>query len=55
MNKRLLGKLRVRGFYLYPGVPNMTAVSQEPEISFGYFKSLFCENLSQLRDDMLEK
>ena len=41
MNERVLGKLRARGFYLYPGVPNTTAVSQETDISCGYFKSLF--------------
>ena len=51
MNERLLGKLRARGFYLYPGVTNTTAVTQETDILFGYFKSLFRENLNQMTDD----
>ena len=39
MNERLLAKLRARGFYLYPSVPNTIAVSQETDILFGYISS----------------
>ena len=40
---------------MYSGVPNTTAVSQETDISFGYFKSLFQENLRQMTKDALEQ
>jgi hypothetical protein len=31
LNIELLAELCLLGFYLYPGVPNMTAVSQETD------------------------
>ena len=41
MNNRLLAKLRARGWYLHPGVPNTTVITQETDQMFGEFKSKF--------------
>ena len=54
MNVKLLAKLRARGIYLYPSVPNTTAVSQETDQSFGLFKSIFRSNLQKLTCNRLE-
>ena len=35
----LLAKLRFLGVYLYPCVPNTTAVTQETDQTYGMFKS----------------
>ena len=40
LNPDLLAYLRYHGFLLFPGVPNMTAVSQETDQSFGPFSPL---------------
>ena len=37
----LLVRARTLGFYLYPGVPNTTAVTQETDQNYGPFKSQF--------------
>ena len=42
MNVSLLSKLRVKVIYLCAGVPNTTAITQETDQSFGYFKTLSC-------------
>ena len=55
MNIKLLAKLRARGWYLYPGVPNTTAITQETDQSFGEFKSKFRANLNALVDERLAK
>ena len=39
MGMKLLSRLRLLGFVLYPGVPNTTAVSQETEWDYGPFKT----------------
>ena len=44
----LLAELRVRGWYLYPGVPNTTAVSQETDRNYGPFKTQFRNNLATI-------
>ena len=44
----LLAELRVRGWYLYPGVPNTTAVSQETDRNYGPFKTQFYNNLAAI-------
>mmetsp|Transcript_13382 Transcript_13382/g.31511 ORF Transcript_13382/g.31511 Transcript_13382/m.31511 type:complete len:575 (+) Transcript_13382:842-2566(+) len=53
-NQTLLAALRVKGIYLYPCVPNTTAVTQETDQSFGLFKTVFRQNLNQITDDRLE-
>jgi hypothetical protein len=47
----LLAKLRHLGVYLYPCVPNTTAVTQETDRTYGKFKTRFCTNLEQLVDE----
>jgi len=54
-NETLLGTLRARGFYLYPCVPNTTAITQETDQSFGLFKSVFRKSLKKLTDDRLAR
>jgi len=41
LNVNLLAKLCLLGFYLYPGVPNTTAVTQETDQNYGPFKGWF--------------
>ena len=42
MNYKLLAMMQARGsFYLYPCVPNTTAVTQETDQSYGLFKTTF--------------
>ena len=47
----LLAKLRHLGVYLYPCVPNTTAVTQETDRTYGKFKTRFRTNLEQLVDE----
>jgi hypothetical protein len=47
----LLAKLRFLGVYLYPCVPNTTAVTQETDRTYGKFKSAFRTNLELLVDE----
>ena len=47
-NRDLLATLRHLGFYMYPGVPNTTAVTQETDKSYGPFKSQFRTNLDTI-------
>jgi hypothetical protein len=49
-NVGMLTKLRLRGFYLSPSVPNTTHVTQETDQSYGPFKSGFRKNLRCLSD-----
>ena len=51
MNKNLLAKLRMRGFILYPGLPNSTHVTQETDRNYSVFKSKFRENLQKITQD----
>ena len=53
MNYQLLAKMRAKGFYLYPCVPNTTAVTQETDQLYSLFKTIFRENLRKLTDDRL--
>ena len=48
---KLLTCLCHLGFYLYPGVPNTTAISQETDINYGPFKSQFRRNLEEVVDE----
>ena len=54
-NLNMLTKLRMLGVYLVPGVPNMTAVSQETDQSYGIFKSNYRGNLEKLAEDRFSR
>jgi hypothetical protein len=47
-------RLRNMGFYIYPCVPNTTAVTQETDQLYGPFKSFFRENLCNVSADRIE-
>ena len=49
----LLAQLRFLGVYLYPGVPNTTAVTQETNWTYGLFKSKYRANLEDLVDKLV--
>ena len=49
----LLVELRFLSFYLYPRVPNSTAVSQETDGNCGPMKTGFCSNLKELVDERI--
>ena len=53
LNTEMHAKLRCLGFYLYPGVPNTTHVTQETDQSYGLFKSIVRKNLEQITADRL--
>ena len=48
VNADMLARLRIRGFYLIPGVPNTTHVTQATDKNYGVFKSVYRENLRKL-------
>ena len=48
MNIKMLERLRVRGIYVVPGVPNSTEVTQEMDQLYGQFKSLCRSKLRTL-------
>jgi hypothetical protein len=50
LNTELLAELRLLGFYVYPGVPNTTAVTQETDCNYRPFKSWFRKNLGDTID-----
>jgi hypothetical protein len=51
----LLAKLRFLGVYLYPCVPNTTAVIQETDHTYGLFKSRYRQNLELLIDECVQQ
>ena len=51
----LLAKLRFLGIYLYPCVPNTTAVTQETDRTYGMFKSRYRQNLELLVDECVRQ
>ena len=53
LDHHLLVQLRLRGFYLFPSVPNTTAVSQETDQNYGPFKSALRRNLIVLCREMV--
>jgi hypothetical protein len=55
LNIELLDELRFLGFYLYPGVLNTTAVSQETDQNYGPFKTQFQKNLAVITKKQLEQ
>ena len=50
LNVNLLAELWLLGFYLYPGMPNTTAVTQETDRNYGPFKGRFRANLGEIVD-----
>lgn len=53
--KRLLARMRHLGFYLYPGVPNTTGVSQETDRNYGPFKTQFRVNFDKIIQERIIK
>jgi hypothetical protein len=51
MNPKMLAELKLRGFYLFPGVPNTTSVTQETDQNYGPFKTYYRKNLEQLSQE----
>ena len=50
-NVEIVARLKNLGFYLYPGVPNTTSISQETDQNYGTFKSAFRFNLGKFVQD----
>ena len=50
VNTDILALLRIRGFYLIPGVPNTMHVTQATDKNYGLFKSVYRENLMKLTE-----
>lgn len=50
LNVELCAELKLMGWYMYPGVPNTTAVTQETDRNYGPFKGQFRSNLGNLVD-----
>ena len=55
LSLKLLSKLRLLGFILYPCVPNTTHVTQETDQNYGPFKTQFLSNLDLIVDARLAK
>ena len=49
----MLAELRLRGFYLIPGVPNTTHVTQVTDRNYGQFKSVYRKSLSILTQECI--
>jgi hypothetical protein len=54
-NESMLAELRVKGFYLLPGLPNSTHVTQETDQNYGLFKHVLRKNLEKLTREMAAK
>ena len=50
VNELMLAWLRARGFYLLPGVPNTTHVTQVTDQNYGSFKTHYWQNLTKLTE-----
>ena len=48
--RSLLLKMRFKGWYMYPGLPNATSVQQETDINYGPFKTAVRLNLKRIAD-----
>ena len=53
MNRELMARLRLRGFYMFPCVPNTTAVTQETDRKYAAFKTKFRANLNECCADRI--
>ena len=54
-NNDLLVRLRTLGFLLFPCIPNTTAVTQETDQAYGFFKLKYRANLRKLTNDRLAR
>lgn len=54
MNLKLLTKLRLLGFVLYPCIPNTTNMMQEIAQNYGPFKTQLLSNLDLMVDARLK-
>ena len=50
VNTVMLAELRLKGFYLIPGVPNTTHVTQATDRNYGPFKTKYRNNLGKLTE-----
>ena len=50
VNSSMHAHLRLRRFYLIPGVPNTTHVTQATDINYGLYKSVYQDNLVKLTE-----
>ena len=55
MDVAMLAALKVKGFYLTPGVPNTTSVTQETDQNYGPFKTHYRFNLNALAEARFAK
>jgi len=53
-NTVMLAELRLRGFYLILGVPNITHMTQATDRNYGPFKTKYRNNLSKLTDQRMK-
>ena len=54
-NGDMLAQLRLRGFYLFPGVPNTTSVTQETDQNYGPFKTYYRKNIELLSQEKFQE
>ena len=50
LNIEMLAKMKLLGFYLLPGVPNTTHITQATDQNYGRFKSVYRQNLAKLTE-----
>ena len=50
VNSSMLVQLRIRGFYLIPGVPNTTHGTQATDVNYGIFKSVYQDHLVKMTE-----
>ena len=55
MDVGMLAALKLKGFYLTPGVPNTTSVTQETDQNYGPFKTYYRSNLNALAEARFAK
>ena len=50
LQANFLAEARTLGYIVYPGVPNITSVTQETDQNYGPFKTQFTKNLKKISD-----
>ena len=53
-NPEMLAELKLRGFYMFPGVPNTTSVTQETDQNYGPFKTFYRQNIDVLSQEKFQ-
>jgi hypothetical protein len=53
-NPEMLVELKLRGFYMFPGVPNTTSVTQETDQNYGPFKTYYRQNIDHLSHEKFQ-